>query len=48
VLQLPSAIIPEEANFLLNPRHPDFPRIRIAPAQPFAFDSRLLAGGPRA
>jgi RES domain-containing protein len=45
ILQLPSAIIPEEANFLLNPLHPDFPRIRIAPAQPFTFDSRLLAWG---
>ncbi len=45
VLQLPSVIIPEEANFLLNPQHPDFPRIRIAPAQPFSFDPRLKVGG---
>jgi len=37
VEQLPSVIIPEEANFLLNPLHPDFARIRILPTQPRAF-----------
>jgi len=41
-LAVPSVIIPEEKNFVLNPMHPDFKRIKIGPALDFAFDSRLL------
>ena len=43
VLQVPSVIIPGEANFLLNPAHPDFKKITIGKPEPFAFDARLLA-----
>jgi RES domain-containing protein len=43
VLQVPSAIIPNEVNFLLNPRHPDFSRIVLGAPQDFDFDARLLA-----
>jgi RES domain-containing protein len=43
ILQVPSAIIPSEWNFVLNPLHPDFAKIAIEPATPFAFDPRLLA-----
>lgn len=42
VLAVPSTIIPEETNYLLNPLHPDYPRIALRPAQPFSFDPRLL------
>ena len=42
VLALPSVIIPSEANYMLNPAHPDFTKIIISPAEPFAFDPRLL------
>jgi RES domain-containing protein len=42
VLELPSVIIPEEPNFLLNPAHPDFSEIKIGKAKPFSFDPRLL------
>jgi len=42
VLAVPSAIVPHEQNFLLNPAHPDFAKIQIDPATPFAFDPRLL------
>lgn len=42
ILQVPSAIIPSEDNFLLNPLHPEFRRLRIEPPVPFAFDPRLL------
>jgi len=45
VLQVPSVIIPTEHNFVLNPAHPDFNRIQISPAQAFALDPRLVAGG---
>ena len=42
ILALPSAIIPSEPNFLLNPAHPDFKKISIGKPKPFAFDPRLL------
>ena len=42
VLQVPSVIAPDEKNYLLNPAHPDFPRLRISAPAPFRFDKRLL------
>jgi RES domain-containing protein len=42
VLALPSAISPADTNFLLNPNHPDFKRIRVARPIDFDFDPRLL------
>ena len=42
VLRVPSAVVPEEHNFLLNPRHPDFGRIAIGAPEPFEFDERLI------
>jgi hypothetical protein len=41
VLQVPSASVPSELDFLLNPEHPDFAQIRIDPAASFQFDARL-------
>ena len=41
VLQVPSAVIPSDSNFLLNPSHEDFKKLRIAKAQRFRFDPRL-------
>ena len=41
-LAVPSVIVPQEENFLLNPGHPDFARLTIKPPQPFSFDERLL------
>ncbi len=41
VLRVPSTLVPGESNFLLNPRHPDFAKLRIARAHPFQFDPRL-------
>lgn len=43
VLELPSAIIPAENVFLLNPQHRDFPQIEIGEPQPFEFDLRLIS-----
>ena len=45
VLSVPSAIVPSERNYLLNPAHPDFARIRFSPPRPFAFDRRLKPSG---
>ncbi|MFT4092803.1 MAG: RES family NAD+ phosphorylase [Niabella sp.] len=42
VLQVPSAIITEEYNYLINPQHPDFIRIKILAVEKFTFDERLL------
>ncbi len=46
VLKVPSAVVPGEHNFLLNPRHPDFGRLAILEAEPFEFDERLVEPGP--
>ena len=42
LLQVPSSVIPQESNFLLNPLHPDFKRLEITGPEPFDFDSRLF------
>jgi RES domain-containing protein len=41
ILRVPSAIIEEEVNYLLNPNHEDFKLIRIIKAEPFIFDKRI-------
>jgi len=41
VLRVPSVLIPEEHNYLLNPQHNEFGKIRISGPERFAFDSRL-------
>lgn len=41
VFQVPSAVVEGEFNFLLNPTHPDFHKIKIEEFQPFVFDKRL-------
>jgi RES domain-containing protein len=41
VLSVPSAVIPTERNFILNPTHPDVARIVINPSEPFSFDPRM-------
>lgn len=40
-LRVPSAIVPEESNYLLNPAHPDFDKLTINAAEAFNFDRRL-------
>ncbi|MGI9139871.1 MAG: RES family NAD+ phosphorylase [Gemmatimonadaceae bacterium] len=42
VLQVPSAIIPAEFNYLINPRHPDARQITIKRSLPFSFDRFLV------
>jgi RES domain-containing protein len=41
VLSVPSAVIPRERNYILNPAHPDFSRIVFGSPEPFDFDDRL-------
>ena len=42
VLAVPTAIIDEETNYLLNPAHSDFAAIRIGNPHDFEFDQRLI------
>jgi RES domain-containing protein len=41
VLSVPSAVMPFERNFLLNPAHPDFHSIVVDRPTPFSFDPRM-------
>jgi RES domain-containing protein len=46
-LRVPSVLVPNAFNILLNPRHPDAARAEIGSIEPFGFDPRLwgpLAG----
>lgn len=42
VLRVPSAIINEEYNYLLNPLHTDFTKIKVDSLESFSFDDRLI------
>jgi RES domain-containing protein len=41
LLQVPSAIIPQEFNYLINPAHVDFKKIKLLRTEAFRFDERL-------
>lgn len=40
-LAVPSAVIPAETNYILNPAHPDFARVVVSRPERFALDPRL-------
>lgn len=42
ILIVPSAIVPEEKNILINPLHPGMKKIKIVEITPFIFDERLF------
>ncbi len=42
ILAVPSVVIPSELNYLINPKHPDFGKLKIANPTDFAFDHRLF------
>ncbi len=42
VLKVPSAVVPDEFNYLLNPLHLDFSAVSIVAIDAFAFDRRLV------
>ena len=46
VLAVPSAVVPAEFNFLINPLHPDFVGITIGEPEPREADLRLIRGQP--
>lgn len=44
VLRVPSALVPSESNFLINPAHPDVRKLRVVGRAAFRFDERLEGG----
>ena len=40
-LRVPSVVVPGEFNYLLNPAHPQFARIKVGKPESFSFDPRL-------
>jgi RES domain-containing protein len=40
-LAVPSSIVPEEENYILNPVHPSFADLKLGRATPFLLDPRL-------
>ena len=45
LLEVPSAVIPQESNYIINTEHPDFSKkIRINRIEDYFWDNRLLSG----
>ena len=42
LMQVPSAIVKEEFNYLLNPQHPKVSKVKVIKNEPFTFDKRLV------
>lgn len=42
ILRVPSVIVPEEWNVLINPHHPHAQHIQVESQRPFQFDARLF------
>jgi RES domain-containing protein len=40
-LAIPSTVVPEEQNYLLNPAHPAFAKLAVGAPAPFVLDARL-------
>lgn len=42
LLRVPSVLVPDESNVLVNPMHPDAVGVRLIGSRPFSYDVRLL------
>jgi len=42
ILVVPSAVIPQELNYLINPDHADFKKMKISKPNPFNLDERMF------
>jgi RES domain-containing protein len=40
-LVVPSVLVPQEKNYVLNVRHPQFARLEVSRPERFSFDERL-------
>jgi RES domain-containing protein len=46
LLTIPSVLAPTERNWLINPFHPDFRRVKVILTERFQYDQRLRKSGP--
>jgi RES domain-containing protein len=44
ILIVPSALAPFESNWLINPGHPEFHKIRVLAQEAFRYDARFFGG----
>lgn len=42
ILRVPSVMVPGEYNFLINPHHNDFKKVKASRPLPFEFDERII------
>ena len=42
LLRVPSVLVPEETNLLVNPAHSEASRVRVSASRTFSYDLRLL------
>ncbi len=42
ILKVPSAVVQDEFNYLINPHHPKIKKVKIIRTEPFGFDERLF------
>ena len=42
ILEVPSTIVPTEKNYVINPAHPDFKKLKIGSPTKILFDPRLI------
>jgi RES domain-containing protein len=47
VMEVPSLVVPQERNYLINPEHPRFSQLTWSTPQPFRIDPRLIDPGLR-
>ena len=42
ILKVPSIIVPNESNYIINPFHTAFSKVTLVEVSPFSFDTRVL------
>ncbi|RWY50991.1 RES family NAD+ phosphorylase [Mucilaginibacter gilvus] len=42
LLKVPSSIVEQEFNYLINPDHPEIKSVKVLRTKPFSFDERLI------
>tara|TARA_R110000744_G_scaffold237369_4_gene354856 strand:+ start:62034 stop:62495 length:462 start_codon:yes stop_codon:yes gene_type:complete len=41
-LKVPSVVVPGDYNFILNPHHENYDKVKVVDVQPFSFDKRMF------
>jgi RES domain-containing protein len=40
-MRVPSVVLPEESNVIVNPLHPNYAQVKLTVVRPFTFDQRM-------